>query len=261
MSAALSIAVAGQGPDLALIHGWGYDSSVFATVADRLAARCRVHLVDLPGYGRNRELAVLPLPELADRLREALPAGTTLCGWSLGGQVALSALAKSPRHFPRLALVSSTPRFVSNGDWPHGIAPVLLTGFARALKADAAGLMSRFGTLVNQGDVSARELTRLLAGAVRERLAGPEALAQGLDWLRDLDFRPLLGKIGHPVLLMHGAHDPLIPLTAAQAAAAMLPNGRLAVFPAAAHVPFLSDPDGFAGQLGDFVHQVAASAC
>lgn len=261
MTTSLSIAVSGQGPDLAFIHGWGYDSSVFTAVAERLADRCRVHLVDLPGYGRNRELAVLPLPDLAHSLRSALPSGTTLCGWSLGGQIALSALAKTPTHFARLVLASSTPRFVSGNDWPHGIAPMLLAGFARALKTDAAGLMLRFGALVNQGDVSARELTRLLAGAAHQGLAAPEALAQGLDWLRDLDFRPLLAKVRHPVLLMHGAHDPLIPLAAAQASAARLPNSRLAVFPAAAHVPFLSDPDGFARQLGDFVHEAAASAC
>lgn len=262
---ALSIAVSGNGPDLALIHGWGYDSRVFDEVATGLAASCRVHQVDLPGYGRNRELAPVSLPDLADLLRDALPGGTTLGGWSLGGQVALSALARNPRHFRRLVLISSTPCFVSAADWPHGVAPMLLAGFARALRADSASLFARFGALVNQGDTRARELTRRLATVYGDGPPAAPALAQGLDWLRDLDFRPLLGKLAHPVLLAHGAHDPLIPLSAAQSTRERLSNARLEVFPQAAHAPFLSDPERFVAVVAGFVAEsapeTATAAC
>lgn len=251
----------GSGSDLALIHGWGYDSSVFAPVAEALAKRCRVHLVDLPGYGRNRNVAPMPLADLAVALGACLPQGTTLCGWSLGGQVALSALAKNSRHFPRLVMVSSTPKFVADDGWTHGVAPILLAGFARALKSDPAALMSRFGALVNQGDASARELTRLLAASQRAALATPSALAQGLGWLGDLDFRSLLPKVAQPVLLVHGALDPLIPLTAAEAARESFARASLQVFPAAAHVPFLSDPERFVDLVGDFACAAAPVAC
>lgn len=250
-----------DGPDVALIHGWGYDSSVFEPVAALLASRCRVHLVDLPGYGRNRELAPMTLPDLARALGESLPRGTTLCGWSLGGQVALSALAKNLQHFPRIVLVSSTPRFVAGDAWAHGVAPILLSGFIRALKADPGALMTRFGALVNQGDASARELTRLLAANHRAAMAAPAALAQGLEWLADLDFRPLLPKVTQPVLLIHGALDPLIPLSAAQAAAAALPNASLQIFPKAAHVPFLSDPERFVDLVANFACAADPVAC
>lgn len=257
----LSVASSGSGPDVALIHGWGYDSSVFTPVVTELATRCRVHLVDLPGYGRNRALLPMTLPELAAAIGEALPVGTTLCGWSLGGQVALSALAKSARQFPRLVMVSSTPRFVAGDGWPHGVAPVLLAGFARALKADPAALMARFGALVNQGDASARELTRLLAANQSTALATPAALAQGLDWLAELDLRLLLPKVTKPVLLLHGALDPLIPLGAAEAARDGFANASLQVFPKAAHVPFLSDPQRFVALIGDFACAADPVAC
>lgn len=256
-----SLGEAGSGPDIALIHGWGYDSSVFEPVADLLAKRCRVHRVDLPGYGRNRDLAPMPLAELAVQLGQSLPPGTTLCGWSLGGQVALSALAKNSRLFPRLVLVSSTPRFVAGDAWSHGVAPILLAGFIRALKADPGALMTRFGALVNQGDTIARDLTRLLAANHRAAMAAPAALAQGLDWLADLDFRPLLPKVTQPVLLIHGALDPLIPLSAAQAAATALPDASLQVFPNAAHVPFLSDPERFVDLVANFACAEDPVAC
>lgn len=252
---------AGNTPDLALIHGWGYDSSVFGPVVEALAKRCRVHLVDLPGYGRNRDIAPMPLPELALVLGDCLPQGTTLCGWSLGGQIALSALAKNSRQFPRLIMVSSTPKFAADEGWSHGVAPILLAGFARALKSDPAALMTRFGALVNQGDTSARELTRLLAANQSAAMATPAALTQGLDWLAELDFRPLLPKLTQPVLLVHGALDPLIPLAAAEAARDALANATLQAFPKAAHVPFLSDPERFVDLVGDFACTADRVAC
>lgn len=258
---ALSIVSEGCGPDVALIHGWGYDAGVFAPVAAELAKRCRVHLVDLPGYGRNRALPPMPLPDLAAALGAALPAGTTLCGWSLGGQVALATLARSSARFPRLALVSSTPKFAAGDGWTHGVAPVLLAGFVRALKSDPAALMARFGALVNQGDANARELTRLLAAQQRNSLAAPAALAQGLEWLAELDFRTLLPKVKAPVLLVHGELDPLIPLAAAEAATSSLDNGSLEVFAKAAHAPFLSDPERFVSRIGDFASTSASVAC
>lgn len=257
----LVIATSGSGPDLALIHGWGYDSSVFAPVAAELAKRCRVHLVDLPGYGRNRNLPPMTLPDVAAALGEALPAGTTLGGWSLGGQVALAALAQNAPRFPRLVMVSSTPKFVAGDGWSHGVAPILLAGFTRALKSDPGALMTRFSALVNQGDASARELTRLLAANQRAALATAEALAQGLHWLAELDLRHLLQQVASPVLLIHGALDPLIPLAAAEAARDGLANASLVVFPKAAHVPFLSDPARFVDLVGGFARNSVPLAC
>ena len=46
----LQISSCGNGPDLALVHGWGLGAGVWSGVADALAAHCRVHLVSLPGY-------------------------------------------------------------------------------------------------------------------------------------------------------------------------------------------------------------------
>ena len=44
----------GSGPDLVLIHGWAMHGGVFAGLLERLGARFRVHVVDLPGHGLAR---------------------------------------------------------------------------------------------------------------------------------------------------------------------------------------------------------------
>ncbi|HEY1140493.1 MAG TPA: pimeloyl-[acyl-carrier protein] methyl ester esterase, partial [Lysobacter sp.] len=38
----------GQGPALALIHGWAMHGGLFAPLVDRVADRYTLHLVDLP---------------------------------------------------------------------------------------------------------------------------------------------------------------------------------------------------------------------
>lgn len=257
----LTTASYGTGPDLVLVHGWGFSSQVFDTTVELLAVNHRVHLVDLPGYGRNRALSADTLTELADALIGASPAGSALCGWSLGGQIALSAIARNPRHFTRLILVASTPRFVAGDDWQHGISPMLLTGFHQALRINAAGLLARFGTLINQGDSTGREITRLLATLNSGGHPEKQALDLGLTLLRDLDLRPIPAKVPHPTLIIHGDKDPLMPVGGAEWLAAQFPHGRLVRLPETAHAPFLSDPQRFAGHVTGFLSDFAAGAC
>ncbi len=40
--------------DLVLLHGWGLNAQVWQTIIPRIASHFRVHLVDLPGYGRSQ---------------------------------------------------------------------------------------------------------------------------------------------------------------------------------------------------------------
>ena len=56
-------------------------------------------------------------------------------------------------------------------------------------------------------------------------------------------------------LLVHGEHDPLMPLAAAQWLAGHMPNARIEVFPGAAHAPFLSQPERFAELLNRFTDE------
>ena len=62
-----------------------------------------------------------------------------LLGWSLGGQFALDLAAAMPAGIERLALVSTTPRFLAAPGWPFGTAPVLLARLAEQLRAGTQG--------------------------------------------------------------------------------------------------------------------------
>lgn len=247
--------IAGHGPDIALIHGWGLDSAVWAPVADILAENCRVHRIDLPGYGMTpadgRDFA-----QTAQSLVDALPAGVTLCGWSLGGMLALRAALLAPSRIARLVVVGGTPSFAQRDGWAPAQPPALLDAFTTALAQDAAGTLQRFVALFNQGDRHARHIGRAV---LKGNAAPPPAatLQAGLRWLRDTDLRALAGSIALPALVIHGAHDPLMPLAAGQWLAERLPDAQLEVFAEAAHAPFHSDPQRFAARVGAFCHASA----
>lgn len=152
----------------------------------------------------------------------------------------------------RLILVGATPRFVQAPDWSCAQAPELLDGFAAAVAADPRAALRRFAALMNQGDERARDITRQLHELLRERIPDGATLASGLAELRDTDLRKSAVAVRLPTLLIHGEHDPLMPLAAAQWLAAQMPNARLEVFAGAAHAPFLSQPDRYAQLLREF---------
>ena len=70
-----------------------------------------------------------------------------------------------------------------------------------------------------------------------------------LDMLAQSDLRPLLHEVHQPVLLVHGAADPLMPLAAAERLLMKLPEARLEVFGGSAHAPFASHPERFVASV------------
>lgn len=241
MSTNLHIESSGQGPDLALLHGWGVGRGVWADLARGLAARFRVHSVDLPGYGASARCAPYTPQEAVRQLAATLPGPLIVCGWSLGGQLALQWALECPAQVRQLVLISATPCFVSAPGWAHGTPPAVLADFVRALAADPEAALLRFAALQAQGDGEAQRVLRLLR-AQPQAAAGAELTAT-LDWLRDTDLRARLPYLTSPALVMHGDRDAVTPWAAGAALALALPAARRVTLHGAGHVPFLSQPE------------------
>lgn len=249
----LHIETCGNGPDLALLHGWGMHGGVWDGVRDGLTRRFRVHAVDLPGYGSSSACDPYTLEEIVRELAQALPTRVHLCGWSLGGQVALMWALRHPAQVGRLALVGATPCFARRADWPHGIEPQVLRDFAASLEQDYAATLLRFLSLQARSGEAARAVMKRLRESLFARgQPAPEVLQAGLGILLESDLRAEVAALRTPALVLHGAHDMLAPAGAARWLAQNLPRARLEIIPGCAHAPFLSHPQEFLRVVTDF---------
>lgn len=233
---------------LALLHGWGLDSRVWEALLPHLTPHFSVTRLQLPGYP-GRPDGADSVAATVDALLADVPEGALLLGWSLGGQLAQLMAARAPKRIAGLVLVATSPRFLAGNGWNAGQPASLLGGFSAAVGLAPGPVLPRFATLMNQGDSLAKDINRQLAPLTKAPLAEKAALLRGLDWLRDLDLRPLAPKLPHPALVIHGEADPLMPVEAARWLAAQLPHGQLQLMAEAAHTPFLHDPAAFAGHL------------
>jgi len=241
--------------DLALIHGWGMGSAAWEPVLPLLAQHFHLHLIALPGYDASLGNDDDDFVHAAQALVERLPEKCLLAGWSLGAMLALQIASLAPQGIERLILISATPSFVQRPDWSEAQPPALLEAFSDAVSKDASGTLQRFIALMNQGDLAARAIARALTRRVLAApLADTATLLAGLTWLRTVDLRQMVGKVEMPALLIHGAKDSLMSLSAARWLQASLPCAQLEVFDGAAHAPFLNDPQRFVRLIGGFSH-------
>jgi len=237
----LHVDAIGQGPDLVLLHGWGMHGGIWDGARDSLAQQFRLHVVDLPGYGASAHCEPYTLTALAHAVAEVLPARAHVCGWSLGGQVALRLALDFPERVQKLVLIGTTPCFRQRTDWRPGMDDATLEEFARSLELDYAGTLKRFLSLQARSGDDARGVI----AALREKLfvRGEPSLATlrgGLAILRDLDLRDEIAGVTQPGLVIHGARDSLTPLAAGEWLAQRLPHSALSIVDGSAHAPFLS---------------------
>lgn len=257
----LHAAVSGDGPGLVLVHGWGLNSAIWSPLLPRLEQRFRVVRVDLPGHGRSPADAAPPtLAGWAEAVAAVAPPGSAWLGWSLGGQVAMAA-ALAGHDLRRLALVATTPRFVTAPDWPCGVAPEVLRDFAGALAGDHFKTVRDFLSLQLRGDAHAASLLRTLRALLAAApLPDPTALANGLEILGSTDLRAAVAELALPTLVVTGARDRLTPAGAGRWLADTLPDARALEFADAAHAPFLTHPDEFLAGLEAFLTEAETAA-
>ncbi len=246
-SSALNVEVSGAGPPLVLLHGWALNLRVFDPVAVSLARQFTLHAVDLPGHGRSRApLLVSGIDVLAAELLQHLPAQFHLCGWSLGGLLAMAMAAHAPQRLLSLTLVASTPRFMAGDDWPHGVRSTVLQAMAQRLNEDAQGAVHDMLELQVRGSRHPAAVLQQLRRALQQQgIAPADTLAAGLQLLGDTDLRALVPRITTRTLVMSGQYDRVTHPAASRWLAQQLPQAALREFARCGHAPFLSHPAEF----------------
>lgn len=245
--------------DLVLLHGWGLNAEVWHDIIPRLSAHFRLHLVDLPGYGRSQGFGAMSLPAMAQQVLQQAPAQACWLGWSLGGLVASSAALQAPERVSALVTVASSPCFAAGDGWP-GIKPHTLADFQQQLSEDYQRTVERFLALQTLGTTSARQDARTLKQVVLSQPAPAVAVLNGgLEILRSEDLRSALDDLAVPLLRLYGALDGLVPRKVAALLDERWPASQSQVIEKAAHAPFISHPALFCQALLDFTGQYPAA--
>lgn len=235
--------------DLVLLHGWGLNAEVWHCISAELGSHFRLHLVDLPGYGRSQDFGALTLPEMAEAVLAQAPEKAIYLGWSLGGLVASQIALTHPERARALVTVASSPCFAAREDWP-GIKPEVLAGFQQQLSENFQRTVERFLALQTLGTESARQDARLLKAVVLEQpMPEVEVLNGGLEILKTADLRDQLTQLAMPFLRMYGYLDGLVPRKVAALLDERYPASECIIFPKAAHAPFISHPADFCSAL------------
>ncbi len=243
--------------DLVLLHGWGLNAQVWQTIIPRIASHFRVHLVDLPGYGRSQGFSPMNIQTMANILWEQAPKNAIWLGWSLGGLVASRATLDHPYEVKGLITVASSPCFKAEENGWAGIRPEVLLGFEQQLSADFHRTVERFLALQTLGTESARNDARTLKSVVLEQpIPTVETLNAGLESLRTEDLRDELKQLPIPFLRIYGYLDGLVPRKIVPILDELYPNSPSVIMRNSAHAPFISHPDEFCEYLLDFQSRI-----
>jgi pimeloyl-[acyl-carrier protein] methyl ester esterase len=246
----MHVDAAGTGPPLVLLPGWGMRANVWEGLSSLLTSQFRVLSVELSTAHGSPDA----LDAMAGALADESPPRVIVCGWSLGGQVALRWARLRPTQVERLILISTTPRFVTGPDWNHGMTAPVFDAFAEGLEHDVNGTLQRFVLLQAHGDKDARSVVRRLSDCVAAGKGPVTALANGLRLLRDTDLRAELPSITQRVLVLHGDRDAVVPFRAGEYLHRSLPRAEMTAINGAAHAPFIAEPRTVARRIAEFGH-------
>jgi 2-succinyl-6-hydroxy-2,4-cyclohexadiene-1-carboxylate synthase len=93
-----------------LLHGFGGTRRAWDGVIDRLShTHCLPLALDLPGHGEHADATPpISFSGCVEHVLARAPERFALCGYSLGGRIALHVALTAPEHVSRLVLVSTT---------------------------------------------------------------------------------------------------------------------------------------------------------
>lgn len=250
----------GRGRPLVLIMGiTGTMAQWDPRLLARLARRHEVIIFDNPGIGLSRfpDSATLSIPGMAvstvGLIRRLNLGKPDILGWSMGGQVALTIVARHGDKVDRVIVAAG------HAGGPHVVTPTSdalgqLTGTTRNGLARAKTLARlffpndqmpaaiRYGAsllAIPQEHVTAA-IIRRQRGAVAAWRAGPGVWAD-------------LPRIRNQVLIAQGIEDRVLPIENAGLVAARIPGSWLVRFPDAGHAFLFQEADRFADLVDVFL--------
>jgi 2-succinyl-6-hydroxy-2,4-cyclohexadiene-1-carboxylate synthase len=230
-----------------LLHGFAGTHRAWDGVAARLdAQRYRPLALDLPGHGERAAQRPISFAACVEHVLACAPRRFALCGYSMGGRIALQVALAAPQRVARLVLVSCSA----------GIEDRAERAARRRCDAELAAALesepfARFIERWRAQPLFAGDPSRVDALARADHLRNePRALAEVLRRLGTGEMEPLwerLRGLQMPALAVAGQRDEKF-RRAARRMVSLLPCGELEVVPGG-HALALESPAAVARAL------------
>ena len=236
----------GDGPPLILIHGGGPGAngwSNWSRNVPALAARYRVIVPDLPGFGQSSERPrgtvfpgwwATPMIELLDSLGIAQ---ADFVGNSLGGSVTLKIALEEPDRIGRMILMGTGGSFAPLSPFPT-IGLTTLRTFYQGPGPSLERLRGFIGQFVYDPSLITEALIEeRFAAAMNPAIIANPPMEQkpGDPPPEDLWRDARLTRLPHKTLMIWGREDKVMPLDCAFPLLKQIPDARLFVIPKCGH--------------------------
>jgi pimeloyl-ACP methyl ester carboxylesterase len=249
---------AGSGPPIVYLHsaaGEGLDLPLLP----ELARHGTVYAPMFPGFGESEgienidgmEDAVFHILDLFERL--GLTAPVPVVGLSLGGWMAAELATRYPDRVSKLVLINAAGLYIPGANIKDifGRTPAEMASdlFADA-KHPIAQLMNQMSKLITEGGGQGIPFEM-----IKPQIQTMAAVAR-IGWnpyLHNPKLQSRLWRITAPTLVIHGAHDGLIPVEHAETYAREIAGAKYVEMPDSAHMIPLEEPAKLADIIGEFV--------
>jgi pimeloyl-ACP methyl ester carboxylesterase len=255
--------ILGDGPPLIWLPGIASTYRVYSMVLNRLAQRFQTIQFEYPGDrgGDGARLGRIRHDDLVEDvfgLIDHLRLGRIfLAGISFGSTVALKALIREPRRFPRAVVQGAFAR----RRFTHFERLALFLG--RRIPGTSTRLPFREAVLRYN---SLMDFPRIIEDRwpfyLEENGRTPiKALAHRTSLVAQLDLRPVLADLRSDLLLIQGREDRIVPHRYFEELKALLPRSESMVLPTVGHIPHLTHAEMMAQAMGDWLLPCHPEGC
>lgn len=237
-----------------LLHGWGFSSRIWRPLIQSLHEQgCSdVYVIDLPGFGSAFHEPCGSLDKVLEFIVEQLPAKSILCGWSLGGMLAVKIAERWPERIDAIITIGSNLHFTQSDSWP-GMPENDFREFCRRFSEQPEKTWRRFLHLQTKGDSNAAKSSALLELLADYSAIEPTTAEKMLALLGMIDNRAAFATLTTPGLHILAEDDAITPIAIAPLLEKANNHQQIKTLPGSSHAMPVSHAEKLANFITKFI--------
>ncbi|WP_197730369.1 alpha/beta fold hydrolase [Buchnera aphidicola] len=242
---------------LVFLHGWGLHSIVWDKIIPILQPYFTLHIIDLPGFGKNINCPIMNFDQLSSYLLKIVKFKSIWLGWSMSGLIIHHLGLHYPHKIHAIIYITSSPFFIQKKKW-LGIPIYKLKSIKKNILNNYKKFLTQF-ILVHVLNINKVNIHNIkIKKFFLKKYPNPKkkAIEIGYQWLTKIDYRSKKLSKNIPILQIYGELDDLVPKQIYRKIKYSRINYNSVIINGAKHAPFLSHPNTFCNILYKFIKNI-----